>query len=137
MPKLLALDYGKKNTGIAVTDDLQIIASALSTLPTNELINFLKNFLSNENVEKIIIGKPIQKDGNPSEIETEILKFIKDLQHIFPYLIIERFDERYTSKMAFNIMINSGINKNKRKNKLLIDKIAATIILQDYLQYKK
>lgn len=137
MPKLLALDYGKKNTGIAVTDDLQILASALSTLPTNELINFLKNFLSNENVEKIIIGKPIQKDGNPSEIETEILKFIEDLQHIFPDLIIERFDERYTSKMAFNIMINSGINKNKRKNKLLIDKIAATIILQDYLQYKK
>lgn len=129
----MALDYGSKRTGIAVTDDLQLIASGLTTISTPELMNFLKKYMTEENVELLLLGEPIQKDGTPSEIETQIQKFIIKLKKEFPDLPIERVDERYTSKMAFQTMIDSGLKKKQRRNKALLDEISATIILQEYL----
>ena len=137
MPQLLAIDYGKKRTGIAVTDDMQIIASGLTTVETEKLIPFLKDYFSKHNVEKTIIGEPKQMDGSASESAELIEKFILQFLNDFPLIPLERIDERFTSKMAFQTMIDSGLKKNQRKNKALIDEIAATIMLQDYLQYKK
>jgi len=133
MARLLAIDFGTKRTGIAITDEMQIIASGLTTVLTKDLILFLKDYVSKENVELVIIGEPKQKDGTHSDVELHIKKFIKALTNVIPTLKIERFDERFTSKIAFNTMIASGISKKKRKNKALIDEISATIILQDYL----
>lgn len=129
----MALDYGSKRTGIAVTDDLQLIASGLTTISTSELMDFLKKYLGEENVELLLLGEPIQKDGTPSEIESQIQKFIIKLKKEFPDLPIRRVDERYTSKMAFQTMIDSGLKKKQRRNKALLDEISATIILQEYL----
>lgn len=129
----MALDYGSKRTGIAVTDDLQLIASGLTTISTSELMDFLKKYLSEENVELLLLGEPIQKDGTPSEIESQIQKFIIKFKKEFPDLPIRRVDERYTSKMAFQTMIDSGLKKKQRRNKALLDEISATIILQEYL----
>ena len=134
MARLLAIDFGTKRTGIAITDEMQIIASGLTTVLTKDLILFLKDYVSKENVELVIIGEPKQKDGTHSDVELYIKKFIKALTNVIPTLKIERFDERFTSKIAFNAMIASGISKKKRKNKALIDEISATIILQDYLK---
>ncbi len=133
MARLLAIDFGTKRTGIAITDEMQIIASGLTTVLTKDLILFLKDYVSKENVEQVIIGEPKQKDGTHSDVELQIKKFIKELTNVIPTLKIERFDERFTSKIAFNAMIASGVSKKKRKNKALIDEISATIILQDYL----
>ena len=133
MARLLAIDFGTKRTGIAITDEMQIIASGLTTVLTKNLILFLKDYVSKENVELVIIGEPKQKDGTHSDVELHIKKFIKALTNVIPTLKIERFDERFTSKIAFNTMIASGVSKKKRKNKALIDEISATIILQDYL----
>tara|TARA_B100001063_G_scaffold111054_1_gene103649 strand:+ start:13674 stop:14084 length:411 start_codon:yes stop_codon:yes gene_type:complete len=133
MARLLAIDFGTKRTGIAITDEMQIIASGLTTVLTKDLILFLKDYVSKENVELVIIGEPKQKDGTHSDVELQIKKFIKELTNVIPTLKIERFDERFTSKIAFNAMIASGVSKKKRKNKALIDEISATIILQDYL----
>jgi putative Holliday junction resolvase len=133
MARLLAIDFGTKRTGIAITDEMQIIASGLTTVLTKDLILFLKDYVSKENVELVIIGEPKQKDGTHSDVELHIKKFIKALTNVIPTLKIERFDERFTSKIAFNTMIASGVSKKKRKNKALIDEISATIILQDYL----
>ena len=133
MARLLAIDFGTKRTGIAITDEMQIIASGLTTVLTKDLILYLKDYVSKENVELVIIGEPKQKDGTHSDVELHIKKFIKVLTNVIPTLKIERFDERFTSKIAFNAMIASGISKKKRKNKALIDEISATIILQDYL----
>lgn len=137
MPQLLAIDYGKKRTGIAVTDDMQIIASGLTTVETEKLIPFLKDYFSKHNVEKTIIGEPKQMDGSASESAELIEKFILQFQNDFPLIPLERIDERFTSKMAFQTMIDSGMKKKQRQNKGLIDEIAATILLQDYLNYKK
>ncbi|MBT4918892.1 MAG: Holliday junction resolvase RuvX [Flavobacteriaceae bacterium] len=133
MARLLAIDFGTKRTGIAITDEMQIIASGLTTVLTKDLILYLKDYVSKENVELVIIGEPKQKDGTHSDVELYIKKFIKELTNVIPTLKIERFDERFTSKIAFNAMIASGVSKKKRKNKALIDEISATIILQDYL----
>ena len=133
MARLLAIDFGTKRTGIAITDEMQIIASGLTTVLTKDLILYLKDYVSKENVELVIIGEPKQKDGTHSDVELHIKKFIKALTNVIPTLKIERFDERFTSKIAFNTMIASGVSKKKRKNKALIDEISATIILQDYL----
>jgi len=133
MARLLAIDFGTKRTGIAITDEMQIIASGLTTVLTKDLILYLKDYVSKENVELVIIGEPKQKDGTHSDVELHIKKFIKELTNVIPTLKIERFDERFTSKIAFNAMIASGVSKKKRKNKALIDEISATIILQDYL----
>ena len=137
MLQLLAIDYGKKRTGIAVTDDMQIIASGLTTVETEKLISFLRDYFSKNKVEKVIIGEPKQMDGSASESAILIDSFITKFKEVFPNMIIERIDERFTSKMAFQTMIDSGMKKKQRQNKGLIDEIAATILLQDYLNYKK
>lgn len=133
MGRILAIDYGKKRTGIAVTDELQLIASGLKTEKTDDLLAFLNEYFSKENVEKVLVGEPKQKDGNPSHIEVDILKFIEEFSKQFPDMPLERVDERFTSKMAFQTMIDSGLSKKKRRNKALVDEISATIILQTYL----
>lgn len=137
MAQLLALDYGKRRTGIAVTDDLQIIASGLTTVETDKLIPFLKDYFTKNSVEKVIVGEPLQMDGTASESSIMINKFLTKFVEVFPEMPLDRVDERYTSKMAVQTMIDSGLKKKKRQNKGLIDEIAATIILQDYLNYKK
>jgi putative Holliday junction resolvase len=133
MGRILAIDYGTKRTGIAVTDELQLIASGLTTVSTQELMNFLKKYITSENVETIVVGEPKQKDGTPSEVEGAILKFITSFSKVFPNMKMVRADERYSSKRAFQTMIDSGLKKKQRQNKALIDEISATIILQDYL----
>lgn len=137
MARLLAIDFGTKRTGIAITDEMQIIASGLTTVLTKDLISFLKDYFAKENVELIVIGEPKQKDGTHSDVEECIKNFILKLVKNFPMLRIERMDERFTSKIAFNTMIESGLSKKKRQNKSLIDQISATIILQDYLNKKQ
>lgn len=133
MGRILALDYGSKRTGIAITDELQIIASGLTTVSTSDLLDFLKKYISSEKVELVLVGEPKQKDGTHSNIEEEIQKFLKKFSNIFPNLEVKRVDERYTSKMAFQTMIDSGLKKKQRQNKALVDEISATIILQEYL----
>jgi len=136
MGRLLAIDYGTKRTGIAITDELKLIASGLTTVNTKELLKFLNKYFTSENVDVVLIGEPRQRDGTQSLIEVEIKKFVIILSEAFPKLKIVRVDERYTSKIAFQTMIDSGLKKKQRQNKELIDEISATIILQDYL-YKK
>ena len=136
MSRILAIDYGKIRTGIAVTDELQIIASGLITVSTKELLPFLKEYLINECVELFIIGEPKQMNNKPSESEVLIIPFLKKLKNIFPKIPIKRIDERFTSKIAFQTMIDSGLSKKQRKNKTLIDEISATLILQSYLSSK-
>lgn len=131
--RILALDYGVKRTGIAVTDELQLIASGLTTVPTEELLSFLQSYMEKETVDLLIIGEPKQMDNTPSESEKYIAGFIKKLVKQIPDLKIERVDERFTSKMAMQSMITGGIKKGKRRNKALVDKISATLILQSYL----
>ena len=137
MGRILAIDYGLKRTGIAVTDELQIIASGLTTVLTKELLSFLKDYIANENIDMFLVGEPKQMDNTPSESEALISPFLEQLDKTFPNIPIKRVDERFTSKMAFQTMIDSGLKKKQRKNKTLIDEISATIILQSYLYSKK
>lgn len=136
MGRILALDYGSKRTGIAITDELQIIASGLTTVATPELMTYLKEYISAENVELVLVGEPKQKDGTHSGIEKQIQKFLKAFTKALPEMPVVRVDERYTSKMAFQTMIDSGLKKKQRRNKALVDEISATIILQEYLYNK-
>ena len=136
MARILALDYGKKRTGIAVTDELQLIASGLTTVRTHDLIVFLRKYLNDENVDTIVVGEPKQMNYTPSESEALIKPFLKLLSKNFPEMPVVREDERFTSKMAFQTMIDSGLNKKQRQNKALVDEISATIILQAYLNRK-
>ena len=136
MPRILSIDYGQKRTGIAITDELQIIASGLTTIPSETAIAFLKDYFSKENVNKVLIGEPKQMNGQPSESAEIIQKFVAKFKTTFPDMKVIRVDERFTSKMAFQTMIDSGLKKNQRKNKALIDEIAATIMLQDFLTRK-
>lgn len=133
MARILALDYGKIRTGIAVTDDLQLIASGLTTVETKELIPFLEKYLKEETVERFVVGQPKQMDNSPSESEELIQGFLKKLMAVFPAIPVERQDERFTSKMAFQSMLDSGVKKKKRRDKALVDEISATLILQAYL----
>lgn len=133
MARILALDYGKVRTGVAVTDELQLIASGLATVETRELLPFLEDYLKRETVEKFVIGLPKQMDNTPSESEELIQAFLKRLSLKFPTMPIERQDERFTSKMAVQSMVDGGLKKKKRQNKALIDEISATLILQAYL----
>ena len=133
MPRILAIDYGLKRTGIAVTDEMQIIASGLTTVASDTAVAFLKDYFSKEKVAKVLIGEPKQMDGTPSESTAIIEKFVSQFKAVFPEMPIERVDERFTSKMAFQTMIDSGLKKKQRQNKALIDEISATIMLQDYL----
>jgi len=133
MSRILAIDFGKVRTGIAVTDELQIIASGLTTVETSELIPFLKEYTQKENVSLFLVGLPKQMDNSNSESEVLIVPFLEKLKKLFPTIPIERVDERFTSKMAFQTMIDGGLKKKQRQNKELIDEISATIILQSYL----
>ncbi|SMG19156.1 Holliday junction resolvase RuvX [Arenibacter troitsensis] len=137
MGRIVALDYGKVRTGIAVTDELQIIASGLTTVDTKELLNFLRKYVQEEKVEKFVIGEPKQMNNLPSESEELIKPFLRTLDGVFPKIPVERQDERFTSKMAFQTMIDSGLNKKQRRDKALVDEISATIILQAYLNRKQ
>lgn len=134
MARLLSIDFGKKRTGIAVSDELQIIASGLTTVDTEQLLPFLKDYFSKEKVEKVIIGEPKRLNNEPSEVVPLLNSFIEKFKSLFPTMVVERIDERFTSKMAFQTMIDSGLKKKQRQNKALIDEIAATIILQDYMR---
>lgn len=136
MKRILAIDFGTKRTGIAVTDALQIIASGLTTVDTKNLLPFLKDYFSKEAVALVVIGEPKQLNNTASESEKAIQEFIKKFKATFPEMPLQRVDERFTSKMAFQTMIDSGLSKKQRKNKALVDEISATIILQSYLYSK-
>lgn len=136
MPRILAIDYGQKRTGIAVTDELQIIASGLTTVPSETALAFLKDYFEKENVMKVLIGEPKQMNGQPSESTPVIEAFVQKFKATFPDMPLLRVDERFTSKMAFQTMIDSGLSKKQRQNKGLIDEISATIMLRDYLSRK-
>ena len=133
MARILALDYGLKRTGVAVTDELQMIASGLTTVPTKEVFSFLKEYFSSENVELVLVGEPKNMNNTASENEGNIQEFLKKFQKEFPTMPLKRIDERFTSKMAFQSMIDSGLKKKQRRNKALVDEVSATIILQSYL----
>ncbi|WP_028123292.1 Holliday junction resolvase RuvX [Epilithonimonas tenax] len=137
MGQILAIDYGKARTGIAVTDDMQIIASGLTTVETPKLVDFLKTYFSENKVDEIVIGLPTDLKGNMSDIETEIQKFISIFEKDFPEKKINRLDERFTSKMASFFISQSGKSKKQRQEKGLIDKVSATIILQNFLEQKR
>jgi len=133
MARILALDFGTKRTGVAVTDELKLIASGLTTVDTKELMQFLKDYFRKEKVELVVVGEPKQKDGTASQSEVYIQSFLEEFVKQFPTMPVKREDERFTSKMAFQTMIDSGLKKKQRQNKALVDEISATIILQNYL----
>ena len=137
MGQILAIDYGKARTGIAVTDDMQIIASGLTTVETPKLIDFLKKYFSENSVDEVVIGLPTDLKGNMSDIETEIQQFISSFEKEFSEKKINRLDERFTSKMASFFISQSGKNKKQRQEKGLIDKVSATILLQNFLDQKR
>ena len=137
MGQILAIDYGKVRTGIAVTDDMQIIASGLTTVETPKLVDFLDKYFSENSVDEVVIGLPTDLKGNMSDIETEIQKFILVFEKEFPDKKINRLDERFTSKMASFFISQSGKNKKQRQEKGLIDKVSATILLQNFLDQKR
>ncbi|WP_318639749.1 Holliday junction resolvase RuvX [Flavobacterium ardleyense] len=137
MARILAIDYGMKRTGIAITDEMQMIASGLTTVETPKLIDFLKKYFNDEKVELVIVGEPKQMNYEPSQSAAMIDAFVVKFTKIFPEMKVERVDERFTSKMALSSMIQSGMTKKKRQNKAILDEISATIILQDYLNYRK
>lgn len=137
MSRILALDYGRKRTGVAVTDTLQIIAGGLATVETGKLIEFLKEYFSREDVTRVIIGLPKTVRGEESESMNYIRPFMGIFRKTFPDIPIEFYDERFTSVMAHQTMLDSGISKKKRQDKALVDQISATIILQSYLESKR
>ena len=136
MPRIIAIDFGDKRTGIAVTDNLKMIATALITLHPQEVIPFLQDYMKKEAVECIVLGKPVNLNNTDNEIEKNIQSFIVDLKKNFPEMKIERMDERFTSKIAQRTIIDAGIKKMERRNKSLVDKVSATLILQSYLEQK-
>lgn len=133
MGRILAIDFGVKRIGLAVTDEMQLIAFGLATVEATEIITYLSDYLQKEKVAFIIVGEPKQMDNSPSESEIHIKPFIEQLSVNFPTIPIKRHDERFTSKMAFQSMLDSGMKKKQRRDKGLIDEISATIILQSYL----
>ena len=136
MGQILAVDFGKKRCGLAATDDLRIIAGGLDTVETTALMEFLKNYFSENSVDEVVIGLPTDLKGNMSEVEQDIQKFIEEFKNEFPEVSVVRFDERFTSKIASYFISQSGKNKKQRQEKGLIDKVSATLILQQYLEQK-
>ncbi len=137
MGRILAVDYGRKRCGIAVTDELQLIANGLTTVRSHDVFDFLKNYLANEKVNTVVVGEPKDMHNNPSEAARFIEPFVNRLRNAFPDLDIQRFDERFTSVMAFQSMIDAGLSKKKRQDKSLVDTISATIILQSFMESQK
>lgn len=134
MARLLSIDYGKKRTGLAVTDPLQIIAGGLATVSTSELFAFLQDYVRRETVERIVIGEPRQADGSPSENLERVKQFVTRWKRALPDIPIEFYDERFTSVLAHRAMLDGGLRKKARQNKALVDEISATILLQDYMR---
>lgn len=135
--RILAIDYGKKRTGIAVTDPAQIIANGLTTVETHQLLPFLKEYTTRESVECFVVGLPTQPNGQPSENQQRVLHFVEKLQKALPNIPVKFYDERFTSMLAHQAIIDSGIGKKRRQNdKGLVDEISACIILQSYLESK-
>lgn len=133
MGRLLAIDYGKKRTGIAVTDPAQIVPGGLTTVATPSLIDFLRQYMAKETVDKVVVGWPLQTNGQPSENQARVGAFIGRLQKMCPDLPIIKWDERYTSTMAHRTMLDAGLGRKRRQDKALVDEISATIILQSYM----
>ena len=134
MGRILGIDYGRKRTGVAVTDPLQIVAGNLATVPTHTLMQFIKNYIARETVDRIVIGQPSQLNGEPSESMKYITPFVNRLRKELPQMPIVMYDERFTSTIAHQAMIAGGMKKSDRRDKSRVDAIAATIILNDYLQ---
>jgi putative Holliday junction resolvase len=134
MGQILSLDYGKVRCGIAATDDFRLIASGLETVPTTELISFFKNYCSKNSVDILVVGQPVDLRGQLSEVEQDIVKFIQLFTVEFPFIKVERMDERFTSKIASYFISQSGKNKKARQEKGLIDKVSATLLLQNFLE---
>ncbi len=134
--RIMALDFGRKRTGLAVTDELQLIASGLDTVPTHSLMDYLKAYMDSHSVVALVVGEPKQLNGEASEAEVYIAPFLKRLQKAFPQLPVYRQDERFTSKMAKASMLAGGVKKKQRQNKALVDQVSATLILQSYLNRK-
>lgn len=137
MARILSIDYGKKRTGIAVTDPMQMIANPLTTVDTTTLFDFIKQYVESEEVERIIVGKPLQTNGEASENMKRVEPFVNRLKKLYPTIPIEYYDERFTSVLAHKAMIDSGISKKARQDKALVDKISASIILEDYLESRR
>ncbi|MDD3108258.1 MAG: Holliday junction resolvase RuvX [Alistipes sp.] len=138
MGRILAIDYGRKRTGLAVTDPLQLIAGALDTVPTHTLMEYLKRYVAEQAVELIVVGMPWQMDGAPSESYTYIRPFVARLRKELPTISIELFDERFTSQLALRAMIEGGVpKKRRREDKGLVDRVSATIILQGYMESRQ
>lgn len=134
MARILSIDYGKKRTGLAVTDPLQIIAGGLVTVATSALFDFLRDYVGREQVECIVIGEPKQADGGPSENMQRVSQFANRWRNAFPEIPIVFYDERFTSVLAHRAMLDGGLRKKKRQDKALVDEVSATIILQSYLE---
>ena len=137
MARILAIDYGTKRTGLAVTDTLQIIANGLDTVATSELEDYLQRYLEQEEVEAIVVGEPFYPDGNPAQIHHLVVGFVRRLKKLFPDIEVVTHDERFTSEEAKQIILQSGAKKKKRRDKGLVDKVSAVLILQDYLETKR
>ena len=137
MARILAIDYGKKRTGLAVTDPLQLIAGGLATVATAELMNYLSDYVGRENVERIVIGEARQPNGTPSENLARVQQFVNRWRKAMPQIPIDYYDERFTSVLAHQAMLDGGLKKKDRQNKALVDEISATIILQDYMRSRK
>ena len=137
MARIVCIDYGRKRVGVAVTDPGQIIANRLTTVPTHTLWDFLKDYFSKENVETLVVGYPTKMNNQASEAVRYINPFLKKFQQIYPEIKLELFDERFTSKMAFQTMIDGGLKKKQRQDKAMVDALSATIILQNYLELKR
>lgn len=137
MGRILAIDYGKKRTGLAVTDPLRIIANGLATIPTSDIFDYLTQYVAKEPVDQLVIGKPIQPNGQPSENLTRVENFVNRWRKLHPEMPIDYYDERFTSVIAHQAMIAGGVKKKtRREDKGLVDEISATIILQDYMRSK-
>ncbi|MDE5786928.1 MAG: Holliday junction resolvase RuvX [Bacteroidaceae bacterium] len=137
MSRVLAIDYGVRRTGIAVTDPLQLIANGLTTVETRQLLDFLKDYVAREPVELFLVGKPMQTNGRESENLANVRKFVEKLQQALPHIPVEWWDERYTSVLAHQTMLYGGVKKMARRNKALVDEISATIILQGWMERRK
>ena len=137
MGRIIAIDYGRKRTGIAVTDTLQMIDNGLTTVPSGELSKFLVDYVSKESVDRFVVGLPKQMNNMPSENLKYVEAFVSHLKRIIPHIPVEYYDERFTSVLAHRAMIDGGLKKKKRQDKSLVDEISAVIILQSYLENKK
>ncbi len=134
--RILSIDYGSKRTGLAVTDPLRIIATALDTVPTPDIFDYLKEYCSRETVSNIVVGEPLNTDGTPAHTYAMVAEFVAKIRVLFPEIEVETYDERFTSIIAKKRMLSMGLKKKDRRDKGLIDKISAVIILEDYLMFK-